>query len=246
LIEPLTEQKTNPPNKEKSTVKKTILCVALMLALVSGVSAQQATRQVAPQAAPQAAPQDQTLPTMVAVVDVAQLIKAHPEFKAKQEALQTQLKQAEQTFQGRQQKIRDKQKALESTNLKPGTPDHQKLLDEIANELADFEKDAKQLQRKFALENSKIMYETYQDIKNVIKAFAKARNIAQVTDFREFDPNPAEPQSVAEDMDQKLVWFDERLNVTPWVIRDMYTARGLQPPAASATARGNTTAAPTR
>jgi Skp family chaperone for outer membrane proteins len=206
-------------------VKQTILSLGLVLAFTSAVCAQQATAPAAP-----------AVPTRVAVVDVAQLIKAHPDFKAKQEALQAQVKDAEGRFQARQKGIQDKQKALEGSNAKPGTQEHQKMLDEIASDLADFEKDAKQQQRKFALENSRIMYETYQDIKKVIKVYAQERAIAQVTDFRAFEPNPAEPQSVAEDMDQKLVWFDERLDITKFIIRSLYAARNLPVPAQTATA----------
>jgi Skp family chaperone for outer membrane proteins len=189
---------------------------------VSQVAAQQAQQQAA------------QLPYRVAVVDVAQLIKQHPDFKAKQEALQNQVKQAEAAFVARQQKIQDKQKALQGSPSKPGTPEHQRQLDDIANDLADFEKDAKAQQRKFALENSKIMYETYQDIKMVLGRFAAERLIAQITDYRKFDVNPADPQSVAEDMDQKLVWFDKNVDVTEYVIAAMYQARGMQRPAAQA------------
>lgn len=179
-----------------------------------------AVPSMAQQAAAQAQPAQ--LPYRVAVVDVAQLIKLHPIFIDRQAALQEQVKQAEATFQTRQQAIAAKQKNLETAQLKAGTPEHQKFLDEIANDLAEFEKDAKTQQRKFALENSKIMYDTYQDIKASIQKYAASRLIAQVTDYREFEPNPADPQTVAEDMDQRLVWYDDRLNITKFVATEIY------------------------
>ncbi|MDR2439013.1 MAG: OmpH family outer membrane protein [Planctomycetaceae bacterium] len=176
----------------------------------------------------------QGLPNLVAVVDVAQLIKEHPEFLTKQEALQKLVQVEEAKFRARQKQITDKDKALQNSGFKPGTAEHQKQVDEIANEYADFEKDVKTMQRKFALENSKIMYETYQHIKKVIGNFAKQRRIAQVTDYRIFEVNPAEPQLVAEDMDQNLVWFDEQLNITELVINALYADLGKQRPAKTA------------
>jgi len=173
----------------------------------------------------------QGLPQYVAVVDVAQLIKEHPEFRAKQEALQKVVQAEEAKFRARQEQIVAKDKALQNSQFKPGTAENQKQVDEIADEYANFEKDAKTMQRRFALENSKIMYDTYQDIKQVIGKFATERRIAQVTDYRVFEANPAEPQSVAEDMDQKLVWFDPSLNITDLIINKMYEARGLTRPA---------------
>ncbi|MDR2754151.1 MAG: OmpH family outer membrane protein, partial [Planctomycetaceae bacterium] len=178
----------------------------------------------------------QGLPNFVAVVDVAQLIKEHPDFRTKQENLQKLVQAEEAKFRARQQQITDKDKSLQNSGFKPGTKEHQNQVDEIANEYADFEKDVKAMQRKFALENSRIMYETYQHIKKVIGTFAKQRRIAQVTDYRVFEVNPAEPQLVAEDMDQKLVWFDEQLNITEFVIDALYADLGKQRPPKTATA----------
>ncbi len=182
----------------------------------------------------------QALPQYVAVVDVAQLIKEHPEFTAKQQALQAVVQAEETKFRARQQELADQEKKLAASPHKAGTPEHQALLDKIQNDYADFDKEARLMQRKFAIENSKIMYETYRDIKNVIGQFAKTRGIAQVTDFRQFEVNPADPQTVAEDMDQKLVWFDPMLNVTEHVINELYTSKGLTRPAKTATPAGAT------
>jgi len=175
--------------------------------------------------------QEQPLPTRVAVIDVAQVIKAHPEFMQRQEVLQKKVNEAEASFGQRQEKIVNKRKALDaSTAIKPGSPQHQQMLDEIANEVADFERDTKTQQRKFALENSQIMYDTYQNIKATIGRVATAHGIAQVTDYREFESNPADPQSVAEDMDQRLVWFSPRLNITQSIITQLYADRNLPVP----------------
>jgi Skp family chaperone for outer membrane proteins len=221
-VPPLSKSKeAHPITRRRKKVKTTrsIIGVVIALGLFTVPAIAQQTAQQAP-----------ALPTVVAVVDVAQLIKQHPDFQARQKVLQEQVKQAEATFQVRQQGIANKQKGLESSNYKAGSPEHQRLLDEIAGDVADFDKDAKAQQRRFALENSKIMYDTYQDIKATIARFAAAHNIAQVTDYREFEPNPADPQTVAEDMDQKLVWFNASLNITNHIIRLVYTSRNLPLP----------------
>ena len=168
--------------------------------------------------------QAQQTPFLVAVVDVAQLIRNHPDFILRQQALQEQVRQAEAVFQQRQVSIQNMQRNLDASPHPRGSTGHQELLDQIAYALAEFEKDAKTHQRRFALENSRIMYDVYKDIKATIGRFAEARNIAQVTDFRDFEPNPADPQSVAEDMDQRLVWFNPRLNITQAIINELQTS----------------------
>ena len=209
------------------------------IAIVLGIYAVPAVTQ-------QQQTQQSPMPYLVAVVDVAQLIKQHPDFMQRQSVLQEQVKQAEAVFQKRQEGIASKQKALEASPYKAGSPDHQRQLDEIASDLADFEKDAKAQQRKFALENSRIMYDTYQDIKTTIGRYAESKGIAQVTDYREFEANPADPQTVAEDMDQRLVWYSSRLNITQFIIGQIYAARGLQPPPAQTAGAGTGGAAAQR
>ena len=178
----------------------------------------------------QAAAQAPALPNFVAVVDVAQLIKRHPEFKGKQEALQAEMLTKEAYFKQKQEAIAAQERGLAGSGLKAGSDGYQKAVDEIQNAYADFEKEAKAEQRRFALKNSQIMYDTYKDIKTEISKFATTYGIAQVTDFREFDPDPAIPQTVAEDMDQKLVWFDPQLNITERILKSMCDARGVPVP----------------
>jgi len=212
----------------KKTYRWTTLPIGLAIALAL---------YAAPAIAQQQQPPAAALPYFVAVVDVAQLIKGHPEFERKQQELAALVRQTEEQFQKRQDGLAQKQRTLsEATHLRPGSPEHQRELDAIAYELADFEKDVKTHQRQFALQNSRIMYDTYKDIKATIERYAMANNIAQVTDYREFESNPADPQSVAEDMDQRLVWFNSRLNITQQIIHLLYASKGLTPPAQTATA----------
>ena len=194
----------------------TILIVAL---IAIGYFVSQAVTQAPPSAAP--AP----LPSLVAVVDVAQLIKRHPDFKAKQEALQGEMLAKEAYFKEKQEKIAAKERGFAALNLRQNSPEHTKAMDEIQSDYAEFDREAKAEQRRFVLKNSHIMYDTYKEIKLEIGKFARSKGIAQVTDFREFEPDPTIPSSVAEDMDQKLVWFDSRLDVTEHILAQMCAAR---------------------
>ena len=194
------------------------------IAIILGIYAVPAITQTQP------AVQQAATPFYVAVVDVAQIMRQHPVFMERQSALKAQIDRAEADFKQRQETIEGKRKALEASPHKPGSTEYQQQLDIISNEMADFERDARTLQRRFALENSKIMYETFQDIKATIHKYAIGRGIAQITDYRKFTPDPADPQSVAEDMDQRLVWFNPVLEITDKIIGEVYASRGMQPP----------------
>ena len=214
------------------------ITLSIGIALILGIYAVPAITQPAQQAA------QQTTPFYVAVLDVAQVIKAHPDFMQRQAGLQEAVQKAENEFKKRQEDIAEQQKRLEASNFKPGSPEYTRDLEKITNAVADFERDARNQQRRFALDNSRIMYDTYQDIKNAIDNFARANNIAQVTDYRNFQVDPADPTTVAEDMDQRLVWYNPNLNITQKVVQQIYASRGQQVPAAVMQALNNPTGNP--
>ena len=200
------------------------------IALVLGVYAVPAITQQ-PAAQPAAAAQR---PYQVAVIDVMQVLRAHPDFTIKQAALQEDINKTEADFTAKQRAIEEQKKQLDESQLSPNSPQYQQAFDALARQVAQFEADVRAQHRRFALRSSEIMYETYQDIKGTVERVCRASGIAQVTDYREFTVNPADPQSVADDMDQRLVWFDPQLNITQAIIvqiRTAYTNRtGQQPP----------------
>lgn len=210
----------------------TVLFVALGLSL--GIFAISAVAQTAPQPAARPAAQPAGPPNLVAIVDVAQLIRTHPGFRTKQEDLKQRMITEEGKFRDRQKGIADQEKSLLQGNspLKPGTREYQDKVDQIAKAYSDFETEARLMQRRFALENSQILYDTFTDIKKSIGRFAKSQRIAQVTDYRFFEVSPNDPPSVMEDMEQKVVWFDESLNITNHVIQQVYIDNKLTMPSA--------------
>jgi len=203
--------------EELKVRKQHWISLTIGIAIVLGIYAVPAITQQQP------APAAAQLPYLIAVIDVTQVIKAHPDFKMKQAALQEKIKKAEADFTARQKVLGDKQKGLEG--LKSNTPEYQRLYEEITNDMAILQKDAKNQERLIILENSQIMYDTYKEIKAAVDKYASARGIAQVTDYREFEPDPSNPNSVAEDMDQRLVWYNKRLNITNFILTDIYAVR---------------------
>ena len=208
--------------------KKHWITLIAGVALVLGIYAIPAITQQ------QAAQQQVQMPYQVAVIDLAQVIRAHPDFAAKQAALQKMVTDAEAIFQKKQDELEAEKKSLETMQVRTNTPEYQTALDNLTRKAAQFEADVRAQHRRFALQNSQIMYETYQDIKGTIGRYAQARGIAQVTDYRDFDVDPADPPTVAEDMDQRLVWFSPQLNITNVVIQQIYAQRQQQIPEAIA------------
>jgi len=207
------------------------ITLTIGMALVLGIYAVPAVAQQQQQQP------SQPFPTLVAVIDLAQVIRQHPIFVERQDQLQAQIRQTEAQFMQRHEGIAARQRALEASPHRPGSPEHQQLLDSIVEEVANFERDVRTQGRQFEIANSRIMYEAFQDIRAIIGRYAIPRGIAQVTDMREFEVNPANSTMVAEEMDQRLVWFHPQLNITQVIIAEVYAAHGRQRPPASTTAQ---------
>jgi Skp family chaperone for outer membrane proteins len=216
------------------------------IAIVLGMYAIPAITQQ-PTPPPQAPP-----PSLVAIIDLAKVIQWHPEFIRRQQDLKARAAQAEASIRTKQEKLAERQKGLETSQLVPGTPQYLQIADEITKSATDLQMEFKTLDRQFTLDNAKIMYDVFEDIKMSIGKYAEPRGIAQVTDQRDFKSNPLDPQTVIEDMDQRLVWYSKRLNITDTIIREIYAARNVPAPAdlsvappGSAAAARTATAAPT-
>lgn len=218
---------------------KQIICTAALLAILAvSVPAQQAQQQAA------AAP----LPYQVAVVDLAQLVKKHPLFESKMSGLQSKLVMIDADFRKRQDAIRAEAKKLEdmaSGQLKPGSGPYNELADQLTAKMTTLDIEAKKTQRSIALENSQIMYDTFMDIRAEIEAFAAKYPIAVVIDYRQMEVSAADPQTVAEEMEQKMVWHNKRLDITESILAQL-KAKYPNAPAPAATASPGAPGAPVR
>ncbi|MDR1289921.1 MAG: OmpH family outer membrane protein [Planctomycetaceae bacterium] len=174
-----------------------------------------------------AAAQPQPRPYQVAVVDIAQLIKNHPDFTAKQEELQKFAKNKEVEFEARKQKIQEREQTLSGLKLTPGTPDHDRAVAEITTLVTDLDKDVKIAQRKVMTENSIILHNVYKEIRDEIGVVAKAGRIAQVMDYRPIEATPADQNSVAAMLEQSLIWHDDNLDISQYIVQRLYQKRQI-------------------
>ncbi|HBT78270.1 MAG TPA: hypothetical protein DEB39_15405, partial [Planctomycetaceae bacterium] len=193
---------------------KQVFCAAVLVSVFSiAAYGQQPAAGTASQAPP---------PYRVAVLDLAQLVRNHPQFKGKMDTLQKELTETDARFQEQQKAIRAEAQQLEAlsgTTIKPGSDEHTKRADALQAKMVALDVEAKKAQRNIALKNSQIMYDTFMDIRREIEAFAVPYGIAQVTDYRQMEVTPTDPQSVAEEMEQRVIWYNKTIDVTEHVLQ---------------------------
>ena len=186
------------------------------------------------QGQPAAAPAQQT-PVYVAVIDLAQVMKQHPQYTEKNNEIQQKVQVAEAAFVAKKKTLDDEAKKLSDGTLKPNAPDFQAKSDMLAKQYNELELEFKLKQRDLQIESATAMYELYRDIKTEVGTFAAQSHIAQVVDYRKIDVNPqADPQAVFEEMDQKVLWFHQNADITEKIINQCYARQKMQRPQASA------------
>jgi signal recognition particle GTPase len=121
--------------------------------------------------------------------------------------------------------ISEREKTLNAHQLTPGTPDHDRAVEEITSKVTELDKDVKIAQRKLMTENSIILHDVYKEIREEINLIAKQAGIAQVMDYRTVEANPADPNSVATMLEQNLIWYDENLEISQAIINRLYGKR---------------------
>jgi Skp family chaperone for outer membrane proteins len=203
-------------------VKKTNWIPLVVVALTFGLAGYITTIACA-----QTASAPQQRPYQVAIVDIAQLIKNHPTFVAKQKELKKFADEKETEFNARKASIQDREKSLNELKLTPGTADHAKAVDEITTKITLLEKDVKIAQRQLMTDNSIVLYDVYKEIREEIDSIAKQSQIAQVMDYRTLDANPADPNAVAAMLEQNLIWHADSLEISQFVINRIYQKRNL-------------------
>lgn len=166
----------------------------------------------------------QTLPYLVAFVDIAQILQEHPDFGQRQAVLQQKMQQEENAFEGWQKKLEGKEKTLEQ--MRPETAEYKKLRAEITKEYNDLKNAFKKKEQEFLREHVKMTYELYQEIKSEIASFASQRNIAHVVNMTSSEVNIADADSVDNEINKTTVWCDPRLNVTKYILTLCYSKRG--------------------
>ena len=206
-----------------------MIAVSLVAGVCMTTSLLHAQGQPAAGGAATAAP----TPVYVAVVDLVQVMKQHPLYNVKNADLKKKFDAIEADAMSKKTTLDNEAKQLMDGSIKPDTQEFRLRSDALAKKLSDLEYEYKIKSRDHQIESATVMYELYKDIKSVVGDIATKYAIAQVVDYRKIDVNPKmDPQTVFEEMDQKIVWFSPQWDITEHVISQCYSSRGMQRPVA--------------
>ena len=194
------------------------------LAVLTALAQQGTTR---PMAGPQmGAPQ-------VAFVDVGYVFKKHPGFQGRKVSLTTEMKRASEGLNQERETVRKMRQDLQAM---PAGSEEYKQLDVISTKrAADLQVQFQLQQKEFATKESNMYYTVYQEIAQEVGYLASQNGFSAVLYVDGDAPDKDRLPQVQAFVNKQIVWFDQRLDVTPEIVSRLERKYGAQPGANSST-----------
>ena len=117
----------------------------------------------------------------IAVVDISYVFKNHRRFKASMEAMKKEMEGIEGELKGDREKIA--QLEQERNTFAAGTAEYKQRDEEVARQMAEFNLKMGKLRKDFLEREAKVYYQTYLEVVDAVKYYAKRQNIGLVLRF---------------------------------------------------------------
>lgn len=191
--------------------------------------------------APAAALAQQAAGHNIAVVDVSVIFKDHIRFKQAIEQMKGQVTLSENELKTEFERMKKMAEQLKSLNA--GSPDYKKLENDIAKAELDFKFKRAQAAKEFAERESKLYYQIYLEIDQVVKELAVRNNIALVLRHHSDQVDPNDRNEILRGINKPIVYVNPTLDVTQHILAVLN--RGAAPATTTAPgANGATTQRP--
>ena len=180
------------------------------------------------------------VPPIIGTVDMDAVFKGYEKFKATNKDFQA-------AVLGRQNELmKIKSEAEEEAQmlakLTPGTADFKKHEDRVTELKARFAAGREQAQREFQARESENVATIYKEVQLMVTAIAQWRKINYVVRVTNMQPSGSDPSSVMAALQNTMVYFDPRNDITNDVIFNLN--RRYKAVANTASAAGASNAAP--
>lgn len=154
--------------------------------------------------------------TRIAIVDIGEVFKGHPQFSQQLE----QLKQEADAFKA--QSIQAQQTLVQKAEMlkqyTPGSPDYNNAEAGLAQQAAAMELDQKNQMRKLMEREASLHYETYQQVNAAIAKFCDTQGIQLVLRFDSQKMDPKNPGTVMQQVNSSVVFHAPTSDITRIII----------------------------
>lgn len=216
-------------------MKKLILCSAAV-AIAAGVFL--STRDLHGQAA------ERPSAHQVGLIDMAYVFKNYDKFKASTEALQADIKAADDKAKAQVEAMKTLQEKL--TVLTQGSPDRQKVENDLIGMQTKLETFRKTSQLEFLRREADIYKTVYLEVAQSVEQYAKHYKYTLIMRFNRAPVENAEnPQEIIQSMNRQVVYYRAQDDITDSILgylNEQFKANGGTAPRKPQTAAGGSAA----
>lgn len=156
--------------------------------------------------------------TPIAVIDLLHVFEHHPGFQDKKVQMDRLKENKERELLGKRDALKAKLNQLKELDLKPGTAEFSQRESELAGEEAKLQIEVKKANQDFIILEGKMYWETYQQVLEVIKAYALQRNISVVMRYTGAEVHPENPEEVMKELNEQVVFYNEAADITDDIV----------------------------
>ena len=156
-------------------------------------------------------------PGAIALVDVNYIFKKHVRLKAQLKELQTEAEKVQKDFEEQLRRLQEQGAQL--SQMKPGTPDYQRLEETLVSQKANIQGQIALKRKDFVQKEAHLYYNAYREISDEVTYYCQQRGIALVLNFNGDNIHEDSPDEVARGISNKVVYYNKPLDITPYVLQ---------------------------
>ncbi|MGA2254077.1 MAG: OmpH family outer membrane protein [Thermoguttaceae bacterium] len=154
-------------------------------------------------------------PGGIALVDVNYILRKHVRLHAQLTDLKVEMDKVRKDFEQRGQHFQEEAQQL--SQMKPGTPDYQRLEEQMVSEKANVQGQIALKNKEFEQKEAHLYYNAYLEISEEVRAFCEQRGISLVLNFNGDNIHEENPADISRGIANKVVFFNKNLDITPYV-----------------------------
>jgi Skp family chaperone for outer membrane proteins len=151
----------------------------------------------------------------VAVVDISYIFKKHDRFRATMDGMKKEMESTEADLKAERDKIGQKEEQRNQFNA--GSPEYKQMDEQLARDMSEFNLKMTKIRKDFLEREAKVYYQTYLEVVDAVKYYAKRQSIGLVLRFNGEPVDPNRRDDVLREINKPVVVQDQ-IDITPDVL----------------------------
>ncbi len=174
----------------------------------------------------------------IAVIDVGYILKNHPTMKSEIESIETAMKAADEAMSRKRDAILKQMEELREKYTE-GTPEYDREEKSIAEQDTNFRLELVKKRKEFDTARANVLFKVYTEITDWVAYLSKQMGVQVVLRVNREKMDPQKPETVQIVMSQDVLYFNQQVDFTDWVLQALNRRSGSKANTANAAGGAN-------